>query len=327
MNLEELMKREVSELKLTDELEIAYYLYMRTGQIFYYNASFMFSSLEEKEKYTYEKPNIKNIKKLFLICYELSDIMVDLLHSFGISAEKKEIKKGNCKHAFVLLYPKNEKQAYKLDLTVNYEDISLLKLGLKVNHFSKVLSGEIFFKPVESKIDKIEEDFYKRGIKKKDFLVKVHEKKRTLMALKKVMIMRMGGGSVTEQEFTYQVYRAIGNLLSELTIDLGYISGAKFIAYLFKYFIGKDESTNITYFYNQDKSECLEIHSMIHEGKPSYFCYHKINNEKFEFREVPQIYVEQLKKIYTSQYIEKLLMPKPDYYEDMGLAENGTLSV
>lgn len=90
MNLEELMKREVSELKLTDELEIAYYLYMRTGQIFYYNASFMFSSLEEKEKYTYEKPNIKNIKKLFLICYELSDIMVDLLHSFGISAEKRK---------------------------------------------------------------------------------------------------------------------------------------------------------------------------------------------------------------------------------------------
>ena len=182
MNLLEMMKREISYFGLVDELEIAYYLYMRTGQIFEYNTSYFFLSLNEKRKYVSKKINIEDIKDNEIICFEWADVMEDLCKHFGLNAEKVTIEKEGNSHAYIELNIKNEK--YKLDLTDYYEDITLIKLGLKVKKFNRIIDGQIIFEDKKAGIEKIEEKFYQKGIKSNQIQNIVTQRMRNLLILK-----------------------------------------------------------------------------------------------------------------------------------------------
>lgn len=309
MNLLEMMKQEVFNLKLTDELEIAYYLYMRTGQIFEYNPYYFFLSLAEKREYNPLNINLENIEVNEFICFEWADIMESLCENFGLKAEKVLIEKEGNSHAYIELDIQNEK--YKLDLTANYEDITLSKLGLKVTHFNKMVDGEIFFSFKKKKIEMVEEKFYKLGIKSNEFQNVVIQKQKRLLMLKKMLDEKIGK-VCSEEEYIYQVYRVIADLINSFKNDLGYISGAKSISYLLDFF-AKGYVSKSSYFYDNKQKIYIKVDLVNHNGQLTYFAYQKMCDGKYKFQEVPKIYVDSLKSIYSSKCIENSVVSKPNY--------------
>ncbi len=309
MNLLEMMKREISYFGLVDELEIAYYLYMRTGQIFEYNTSYFFLSLNEKRKYVSKKINIEDIKDNEIICFEWADVMEDLCKHFGLNAEKVTIEKEGNSHAYIELNIKNEK--YKLDLTDYYEDITLIKLGLKVKKFNRIIDGQIIFEDKKAGIEKIEEKFYQKGIKSNQIQNIVTQRMRNLLILKQKLYEKFGK-NVGEEEYIYQVYRVIGDIIHNFANNLGYISGAKSISYLLDFFI-KDYTPNATYFYNNNQKTYIRVDSVIHNGQFSYFAYQRMLDGRYALQEVPKIYIESLKTMYSPKFIENLVLPEPSY--------------
>lgn len=309
MNLLEMMRHEVSQFKLVDELEIAYYLYMRTGELFEYNPFYFFLPLKEKIKYKSQEMNIKEIQNYEIICFEWADIMEELCKCFGLNAKKIIIEKEGNSHAYIELTIKNEK--YKLDLTAYYEDITLIKLGLGVKRFSKLISGQIFFEYNKTKIETIEEKFYEKGIKSNHIKKIVAQKRRNLLILKQKLYEK-AGKNVGEEEYIYQVYRVIGDIIHNFANNLGYISGAKSISYLLDCFIN-DYTSNTSYFYDNEQKVYIRVDSVKHNGQISYFAYQKMLDGSYEFQEVPKIYIESLKAMYSSEFAENLVFEKPSY--------------
>lgn len=140
MNLVEYLKEEVERLHLQDKLEIAKFIYWKTGELFDYNqALFCYpKNSVEREKVINEKIDIYNIKSPFLICTSWAKMYVELLQEFEIPA--KIVDFGEHRYVKILV---DEKEVVA-DLTWGiYKDISMIKLGFRPNNF--VVNGNNTF--------------------------------------------------------------------------------------------------------------------------------------------------------------------------------------
>lgn len=184
MDLVTKLKAEIACLNLTDKLEIAYYLYTRVGEIFEYNPAFIFMSKNEQDEIIENDKSysqildINNIDYNQGICYRLSYILQKLASAFGIEADVVEIEKNGNHHAFVRITI--DGKIYELDLTKNYEDFTLIKLGLKVKNFKRVFNDKM---EKDNDIEKIEEKFYEKGIKSRKLIEYIFQKQKAFKIL------------------------------------------------------------------------------------------------------------------------------------------------
>ena len=133
MNLLKKLYEEKELLNLTDELTIARFLYIRTGEIFKYNKTFFTyrSGGKKQRKILNEKINIYDVQSFRFVCASWAKMFEALLKAFGISAEYVELD--NFWHAYVLIYI--GKKVYISDITTCFEDIVNIKFGLQLCNF------------------------------------------------------------------------------------------------------------------------------------------------------------------------------------------------
>lgn len=138
MNLLETLKEEIKKLNITNKLDIAKYIYIRTGQIFEYDASWYFGDKEIREKIKRKKIDIRNVTDNKLVCFNWSVMYHELLKEFNIFSNiKYELKsiydehtnsyKKEVKHAYVEVLV--DKTIYKADITGTLKDLVSIKFG------------------------------------------------------------------------------------------------------------------------------------------------------------------------------------------------------
>ena len=88
MNLASQMEQEMSALQLYQPFDIARYLYIRTGQMFEYHPFYSYADKEMQDGINQEKKDIFCIQDFYVTCFSWSQVYVDLLSYFGISAYK-----------------------------------------------------------------------------------------------------------------------------------------------------------------------------------------------------------------------------------------------
>ena len=120
MDLVVKLKQEIEKLQLQNSLEIAYFLYIRTGEIFEYDPRWEVASDKEAKQIFEKKIDIHNISSFKIVCSSWAYLYADLLQEFNIPAEV--IGKRHLKVKFWI-----EKEEYIADITDHYEDIWRIK--------------------------------------------------------------------------------------------------------------------------------------------------------------------------------------------------------
>ena len=87
MNLLELLKQELKTKNIIDKQLIARYIYIRIGELFDYDESYLFENWDEQQKLKESIVDKKQIIYFKLICYNWSKLYKELLNDFGIEAE------------------------------------------------------------------------------------------------------------------------------------------------------------------------------------------------------------------------------------------------
>lgn len=307
MNLLALARQDVEKYSLKSKLEIAYYLYIKTGQIFKYNPAFKFMDEKECEKAKQERINILNVENFDIICFSWAHAYIDLLKCFGIEAKIG----GNNQHAFVEMVIDGE--AYQADLTKNGGEIALIKMGLRPLHFNQVVNGEIIDSSI-GKVAKMSQSFCEKGILSKELLMEINQKERALHYINTIFNQKAKNSKEANEEYTFCVYREIAKIMNNPEFKLGYVSGRTMIYFLLEKYIGVHYKPNFTHFYNKDKTSFIEIYTVVREGIPYYFAYQENLNGMYELQEVPALYVECLTNTYMADHINNLvILSKPEF--------------
>ena len=129
MNLLQQMKKEIHQLNLKSKEEIAYFLYVRTGELFYYDPHYLFGTNEEKRDLEQNRVDIQNVYDFNIICCSWAHLYATLLHTFHIQAKVIE----NEYHSYVEFTIKD--QEYIADITTGNMDINEIKFGKKIQNF------------------------------------------------------------------------------------------------------------------------------------------------------------------------------------------------
>ena len=93
MDLARDLEEEIKNLNLTDELSIARYIYIRTGELFDYSMAYLATDysnpieVKRSDEIKYQKIDIHHVLDFNLVCTSWAYLYVDLLTYFGIKAE------------------------------------------------------------------------------------------------------------------------------------------------------------------------------------------------------------------------------------------------
>lgn len=296
MNLLEMMKQEVSDLKLVDKLEIAYYLYMRTGQIFDYVPFVPFLSWEEKEVYKTHRVDAQNIQNKYLICYSWAYLYKDLLESFGIFCNVVEQNL----HAYVTFI--HDGESYVADLMSKYEDLCRIKVGLPVLNFGKKFNNSLI--SYSGNFDTAYGHFLEKT-------------KSTLLASRNAMAEKWDK-IVAKHEYEFLVFKSIEKIMNEKHKDVEFLVGEKYISSLLKEFIYQGFTPSKAYFHDLNFENFIVVYSLTRGNeKPCYFSYEKCENGFYELHEVPLIYVQSLLGSYVAHRVEYLELPREETIYDL----------
>lgn len=260
MNLLELLKQEVKALKLTTKEEIAYYLYIRTGEIFDFNPSFKIRENKNKQDTIMKKRiNIRNVTSYFITCSTWTYLYKDLLEAFGIDANDEHYN--DYSHYWVEIPRKEE---YILaDMTAGYKDFFSIKFGLPVNNFDYKSKRKLDIKQFNQKMH------YFKGIEIKEILEMIkHELQEKYQ---------------DKEEYFYAVFQVISLILNVHRNGVGYESGKEYIDYLCKFFLGKYHYNQTTFY---DKNIFIRVYMFLYKGVKHYFAYQKLENGYFELHEI-----------------------------------------
>lgn len=131
MDLLKKMQTEIDLLNLTDKLEIARFLYIRTGELFGYDQAYNTYGYRKSIKMYKKILDTHKIKSFKIICASWAHLYKELLDSFDISA--KYVDCGEFCHAYVKFWIGRRK--YIADLTDFYADITKIKFGFQTSCF------------------------------------------------------------------------------------------------------------------------------------------------------------------------------------------------
>lgn len=267
IDLLKVLEREIISLGYQHNLyAIARYIYIRLGEIFQYDSKLIYGDSITKQKIRDKRINIRDIKNFNFVCDSFSYMYVDFLNHFGIKADIVDVKD----HVYVVYII--DGKTYLADLTSGNEDITRIKFGLK-----PIYNRQIY--PVAPKVDhtfdEIDEAIYVNGITTEEALEMVKNE------LKNLKIKH----NWTNEEYVYQIFKLIENLMSFKRNSLGFVSGVTYIYHLLEFFVPNYVKNN-AHFLNQENDLEMEVFSIIGRNNNYYFVFEKNENEVFSFYEL-----------------------------------------
>ena len=288
MNLLKQMQYEIKDLGLIDSYEIAYYLYIRTGEIFCYDSLYLFGTNEEKRVLDKKRHNIQNITDFKVTCSSWTYLFVDLLNAFHIFAKPFD----NGYHSYVLFYI--GEQEFVADITTGNKDMNGIKFGKEIEHFH-LNSGQDIIND-EQRNKKLNEKLrYKKGISHEDVILKIIEE-----------IKRKSNNF---EEYLYNVYKSLEVILNA-HINKDFSSGTMFIHQFLKQCIDENYPVNCARLFDTEEGIYIEVYSICVNETIHYFTYQKENDTNYEFHEITYNNLQELKRNYFSEKLSRLTLDK-----------------
>lgn len=267
MNLLQLLQKEIKFKKVNSKLEIARYLYIRTGEIFEYNPFYAFANFKEAEKISQKRLDMKNITDFFITCTSWAYLYVDLLCAFHIPATVVETKT----HAYVKIFL--EGKVFLADLTNENEDLMRIKFKLKTL-FQRQIAPVA--PKVETSFDEMDDRMYRKDRKTETGIQNI---KTYLKKLKPKFPKE-----TEKEDYLYVVFKTVEQMLPSYEVEnIGVVSGTKFIEYLLSEF-EVEYPFSFMRIYDRKTNECSQIYMIKRKGKEHFFSYN-IHNGIFALRE------------------------------------------
>lgn len=255
MNLVEKFKQEIQELNLKEPYEIAYFLYIRTGEIFEYNPLWEIASDKEATKIFKERIDIYCVQQFKIVCSSWAYLYKDLLEAFKIHAQI--VGKNHVKVIFWI-----NQIEYVADMTKNYEDLWRIKFGLPLLHFHPKDKEVIEDKKLDKKIK------YDKGIQ----IVEV------------LKIIRQELEYVKIGEYPYQLCKIMETIMQFQRKNVEYVSGREWLEFAFTEL---DYPLEYARFFDKRKHIYFNVYQIFDEKNfPHYFAYQRMPNDYFEFHEI-----------------------------------------
>ena len=276
MNLLAYIKQEVNRLNLTDALEISRFIYIKLGELFFYDAAYQTYPKEslERQKIFNKKIDIKNVTHFNLVCSTWAHLYVDLLNEFDIPCEYVEIDK----HAYVRIrYNFNNINA---DLCYTFKDFTAIKYGYQTELFS--LDTENDYLNIDKKIH------YWHGMYANEVLEMI--KNQLHLDQCKSLSSKIN-----------KVFTAIKVLLNTKTFNT-FTCGKTYIKGLLKYFLEEDyKNIHYTSLYNRERTEFVEVFIDCSQKDLEYFAYAKNEDGIFQFDKKSKKEIDQLSEKFICQ--------------------------
>lgn len=281
MNLKELFKEEINKLQITNKEDIKNYIYIRIGELFDYDAAYLFASEEEQNIISKKRIDITNVTNFNITCTSWAYMFADFMNAFEIN----NVVVNENKHSYVKTYIDG---VYSInDLMSGYRDITNIKFGIKPeNIYNLKKDGNVYVK----------EDINLKLFDKK------FEYEKNILKLKKQLFEKRK--ELPIEKFAYTLFQVISRIISMTKGNsITYLTGRKFISDYIKTFIGNDYKIGRAHFHNKENNDFVEVYSINNKGNKShYFVFQKNKQNVFEFQEVPEIYIDALYKIYINDY-------------------------
>lgn len=274
MELYNILKKEIEDLRLTDEYEIAYYIYIRMGEELHYDAVYTFSDENARELLKVENEvdqDINDVKKKHL-CFSWALLYKKLLNAFGIEAWYR----GSDYHAYVEF--KANGKFYIADLMKGYLDISLIKFGFPVKFFREKGENEALDNT------KLNEKFGKmRYVSPQKIFDNLY------MSVRKI-------NSGFEQSI-YVILKFLERYLSFYKNSIDYTGGKRLIDYVLAEF--KRVDYNMGEYYDLENDDYVLIY-YLYLGEDIYFAYRKDEDGCYSLHEVSETVVEEIMNSYET---------------------------
>lgn len=291
MNLLEILKEEIKKLNITNKLDIARYIYIRTGEIFEYDALWYFGDKDIREKIKRKKIDIRNVTDNKLVCFNWSVMYQELLKEFNIFSnikyelksvydEKTNTYKKEVKHAYVEVLV--DKKIYKADITGTLKDFVSIKFG-----YDTVNNCQVY-----------------RNVLDKQY---VFQEYNNLYAenIKEILSIVRNVDNITENEYIYLIYRLLEEKLDFKKGNIGFVTEKVYIDSLLTLFnINKEKYINTNY-YDIDKKIFISVYKLNIDNITYYFSFEK-NDDKYEFKEISYKKVKLYHEIYKHNQIISL---------------------
>lgn len=274
MDLVEVLTSELDKLNLTDKLQIAQYIYRRTGELFKYDPLWIFANDDELEDLRNKEIDINNVEDFDITCFSWSKLYHKLLRHFNIPSRVKFIYNNRCgdtpTHAYVEVYINGK--AYLADLTASYKDMMGIKFGLDTYYNCQL--AKTYYNDKYT-FDNTPDTIYKKNIDVEKMLENLKEKVKKADRLLTSM-----------DEFTYIVYHYISEFINEIKAHTGYVIGIKYIQLLLKTFLGSSYLMQNIFFFDREQGIYVAVHQVPVDGIMHYFAYKLKDADIYEFKEI-----------------------------------------
>lgn len=270
MNLLETLNKEVNELKTPNKLQIARYIYRKTGKLFEYDPNWFFKK-EEREDLKSKQIDIKNVTDYNITCFSWAKMYSELLREFGIDSRVKykqeSFRDEKTGAYFVNTVSANvevliDGQVYIADLDIN--DMAAIKFGLNTHNNCEPLKESNKTKKYpteeEAKINRI-----------KEMLDIIKEKEH-----------------LNNEEYIFQAYRAIQNNVNFTKPNVGFTVGKAYIDKLLEFFAPVGYKSYNVCFYDNEKQRYMSVYIVPLNGENHFFSYEKQISGLYKFDEVPK---------------------------------------
>ncbi len=298
MNLLEILREEITKLNITDKLEVARYIYIRTGELFEYDPLWNFGTFEEKLEVKNKNIDINNVTDFEIICFSWAKMYNELLHKFGIVSkvvytEKSrydEISKRIYKtinHAYVEVFINGK--IYRADITATFNDLISIKFGYATRYNCQSARR------------------YNEGEYKYDGII--YDNSQELNSEKLVKDMReilnsiKINSKVTQEEYIYQVCKLIEQKI-DFSKKVGFVIGKVYIDALLNIFVQVDYGYEVINFIDKSKDVFISVYQISLKDTTKYFSYERTNLGFYKFLEISKEKVNYYNKEYSKKQID-----------------------
>lgn len=276
MNLLDTLNKEIIDKKITNKLDIARYIYKRTGTLFKYDSLWYFSTPLEKETLKNKNVNLINVTNFNITSASWANMYNELLHNFGIVSRIKSVEVKLYDSTTSNYYIENigseveiliDGQIFVADLTKNLNDLVALKFGLSPSYDCKTR-----FEIEKNNTNNLNQ------LKKSE---KINKIKQMLDIIKTQE-------HLNDEEFNYQVFRAIQNNVDFSKPNVGFPEGKIYIDLLLKTIIGDYYMSNNICFYNKENNKYISLYVVPLNGINQYFSYETGPSGLYKFHDIPK---------------------------------------
>lgn len=280
MNLLESVQNYIKVHKITNQLEIARYLYIRTGEIFEYDPYYAFANELETKIIRKKRFEPQNIKTFYFTCTSWAYLYKDLLLAFNIPAKVVETEF----HAYVQIFI--DEKIFLADITNENEDLMRIKFKLKTIFQRRIAP---IAPKTETIFDEMDEYFYREGRKTEEGIKNVKE----------YLINLKTQAKETKENNLYVAFKTIELMLPSYHVEnLGVVSGTKFIDYLLTEF-EVEHPFSCMRIYDKKTGDCSQVYTMRRNNKEYFFSYNKNADEQYLLQEKKESDILNMENPYT----------------------------